>query len=330
MQAIFGALKEFNDDAMIMAKQLGTNGIHFNTPPIPGAVTWEQDALQYLIDYSAKFELKVEMIENVPIRFYDKVLLGELGRDEQIENYINIIRNMGKVGIPILGHHFCPTWAWRTTLQEKGRGGAHVAAYDKSKESNGNAYVYPYITDADFPDREHLWKNYEYFMRAVLPAAEEAGVRLAIHPSDPPLSEVDGKARIFVSMDDFKKGEQITNSPAWGVNLCLGCFSQMGGEQQVIDAIRYFGERKEIAFVHLRDVQGTGECFKECFLGEGNYNPAKVLWELKKVGYNGFIMDDHVPYIINATRWGHTARANANGYIQGMLKMMEFVEEHND
>ena len=104
----------------------------------------------------------------------------------------------------------------------------------------------------------------------------------------------------------------------------------MGGEQQVIDAIRYFGERKEIAFVHLRDVQGTGECFKECFLGEGNYNPAKVLWELKKVGYNGFIMDDHVPYIINATRWGHTARANANGYIQGMLKMMEFVEEHND
>lgn len=326
MRAIFGALKEFNDDAMLMAKQLGSDGIHFNTPPIPGEKTWEQDALQYLIDYSAKFDLKVEMIENVPIRFYDKVLLGQPGRDEQIENYINIIRNMGKVGIPILGHHFCPNWAWRTTLTEKGRGGANVAAYDKSKESNGNAYIYPYITDAVFPDREKLWENYTYFIQAVLPAAEESGVVLAIHPSDPPLPVVDGKSRIFISLDDFKRGEKITNSDAWKVNLCLGCFSQLGGEDAALEAIRYLGSRNKIAMVHLRDVQGTGECFKECFLGEGNCDPARLLRALRDVGYDGCLMDDHVPYIINATRWGHTARANANGYIRGMLQMMESME----
>ena len=102
MRAIFGALKEFNDDAMLMAKQLGTDYIHFNTPPIPGEKTWEADALQYLIDYSKKFGLKVEMIENVPIRFYDKVLLGKPGRDEQIDNYINIIRNIRE---PELEYH---------------------------------------------------------------------------------------------------------------------------------------------------------------------------------------------------------------------------------
>ena len=323
MQAIFGALKEFNDDAMLMAKQLGSDGIHFNTPPIPGAKTWDQDALQYLIDYSAKFDLKVEMIENVPIRFYDKVLLGLPGRDEQIENYINIIRNMGKVGIPILGHHFCPNWAWRTTLTEKGRGGSNVAAYDKSKEANGNAYIYPYITDAEFPDREGLWANYTYFIKAVLPAAEESGVVLAIHPSDPPLPEVDGKSRIFISLDDFKYGEQITNSDAWKVNLCLGCFSQINGEESALEAIHYLGQRDKIAMVHLRDVQGTGECFKECLLGEGNYDPAKLIMALHEVGYDGCIMDDHVPYIVNATRWGHTARANAHGYIRGMIRMME-------
>lgn len=329
MKAIFGALKEFNDDALIMAKQLGSDGIHFNTPPLPGDKTWDEDALQYLVDYSAKFDLKVEMIENVPIRFYDKVLLGQPGRDEQIENYIHIIRGMGKVGIPILGHHFCPNWAWRTTLSEHGRGGANVAAYDKDKESNGNAYVYPYITDAVFPDREKLWENYSYFIKAVLPAAEECGVRLAIHPSDPPLEEVDGKARIFISMEDFKRGEAITNSNAWAVNLCLGCFSQHGGEAYVLDAIRYFGERKKIAMVHLRDVQGCGEHFKECFLGEGNYDPAKILCALKEVGYDGCLMDDHVPRIVNDTRWCHTARANANGYIQGMLKMMDYLDRSN-
>ena len=91
MQTIFGALKEFNDDAMLMAKQLGTNSIHFNTPPSAGEKTWEADALQWLADYSARFGLKVGLIENVPIRFYDKVLLGTEGRDEQIDNYINII-----------------------------------------------------------------------------------------------------------------------------------------------------------------------------------------------------------------------------------------------
>ena len=329
MRAIFGALKEFNDDAMLMAKQLGTDGIHFNTPPIPGEKTWEADALQYLIDYSQKFGLKVEMIENVPIRFYDKVLLGLPGRDEQIDNYINIIRNMGKVGIPLFGHHFCPNWAWRTTLSEKGRGGANVAAYDKSREANGNAYIYPYITDGEFPTHEQLWDNYTYFIKAIVPEAEKAGVRVLIHPSDPPLPFVDGKARIFTSLDDFKKGEQIADSPAWGVNLCLGCFSQIGGEEHVLETIRYLGEKKLIGFVHLRDVQGTGECFKECFLGEGNYNPAKVLWALKDAGYDGCIMDDHVPYIVNHTRWGHTARANANGYIQGMLKMMDYAEERH-
>ncbi len=329
MHAIFGALKEFNDDAMLMAKQLGTDYIHFNTPPIPGKETWEADALQYLINYSAKFGLKVEMIENVPISFYDKVLLGLPGREKQIDNYINIIRNMGKVGIPILGHHFCPNWAWRTTLTAKGRGGANVAAYDKDKESDGNAYVYPYITDAEFPSHEQLWENYAYFMHAILPEAEKSGVKIAIHPSDPPLPFVDGKARIFTSLEDFKRGEEIAGSPAWTVNLCLGCFSQIGGEEAVLEAIRYFGKRKKIAMVHLRDVQGCGEHFKECFLGEGNYNPAKVIRVLKKVGYDGCIMDDHVPYIVNATRWGHTARANANGYIQGLLKMMDYMEAEN-
>lgn len=326
MRAIFGALKEFNDDAMIMAKQLGSDGIHFNTPPIPGEKTWELDALQYLVDYSKKFDLKVEMIENVPIHFYDKVLLGQPGRDEQIENYIGIIRNMGKVGISILGHHFCPNWAWRTTLTEKGRGGANVAAYDSDKEANGNAYIYPYIMDAAFPNHEQLWSNYTYFIKAILPAAEESGVRLAIHPSDPPLPVVDGKARIFTSLEDFQKGERIASSSAWAVNLCLGCFSQIGGEDYVLKSIKYLGERKLIVMVHLRDVQGCGEHFKECFLGEGNYNPARVLHALKEVGYDGCIMDDHVPYIVNSTRWGHTARASANGYIQGMLKMMEYME----
>lgn len=327
MRVIFGALKEFNDDAMLMARQMGAEGIHFNTPPIPGEKTWDLEGLNWLKAYAARFDLRLEAIENVPIRFYDKVMLGLPGRDEQIANYQNIIRNMGKAGIPILGHHFCPNWAWRTTLKATGRGGANVAAYDKARESDGNAYVYPYITDAEFPAREALWENYLYFMKAVLPVAEASGVCLMAHPSDPPLPEVDGKARILVSMEDFQRADAATSSDAWAINLCLGCFSQIGGEAKVLEAIRYWGERKKIALVHFRDVQGCGEKFQECFLGEGNYNPAKVLLALKQVGYDGCIMDDHVPYTVNATRWGHLGRAHETGYIQGMLKMLDFWQD---
>ena len=326
MQAIFGALKEFNDDAMLMAKQLGTDYIHFNTPPIPGEKTWDAEGIKWLVDYAARFDLKVAMIENVPIRFYDKVMLGLPGRDEQIDNYINIIHLLGKFHIPVFGHHFCPNWAWRTTLTEKSRGGAKAAAFHQKDEKNGNAYQYPFIMDAEFPSREELWTNWTYFINAVLPEAEKSGVILATHPSDPPLETVDGKARIFVSFEDFEKADAITNSSSWGINLCLGCFSQLGGEKTVIRAIKEFGERKKIAMVHLRDVQGTGCDFQECLLGDGNYNPAKALWELNNIGYDGFIMDDHVLYIVNDTRWGHTARANANGYIRGMIKMMEFMD----
>ena len=327
MRVIFGALKEFNDDAMLMARQMGAEGIHFNTPPIPGEKTWDLEGLLWLKGYAARFDLRLEAIENVPIRFYDKVLLGLPGRDEQIENYCNIIRCMGQAGIPILGHHFCPNWAWRTTLRAPGRGGAGVAAYDKAQEKNGNAYIYPYITDAEFPSREQLWENYLYFLRGVLPEAERAGVRLMAHPSDPPLEIVDGKVRILISMEDFKRAEAAADSPSWAVNLCLGCFSQLGGEAQVLEAIRYFGQRKRIGLVHFRDVQGCGEKFQECFLGEGNYNPARVLLALKEAGYDGCIMDDHVPYTVNATRWGHLGRAHETGYIQGMLRMLNFWKE---
>ena len=144
MKIILGAIKEFNDDALMLAKQIGAEGFHFNTPPIATADEdyWTERSLRWLKEYTEKFGLKLEMIENVPIRFLDKVIMGLPGRDEQIENYIKTIQNMGKVGIPVLGHHFCPTWAWRTSITKPYRGGATVSAYCKADEPNvPNAYA---------------------------------------------------------------------------------------------------------------------------------------------------------------------------------------------
>lgn len=336
MRIILGAIKEFNDDALIMARQLGAEGFHFNTPPIANSEekTWSLAALRWLKEYTEKFELRLEMIENVPIRFFDRILTAGEGRDEQIDHYIEIIRNMGALGIPILGHHFCTTWAWRTSVRQPSRGGALVSAYDQSIEgrvpnayAHSSAYAVRIDDEHPAPTASQLWENFTYFMRAVLPEAEKAGVRLITHPSDPPLKSVAGAERIFISKEDFIRADEITASDAWGINLCLGTFSQLGGEPYVLDMIRTFVPRGKVSMVHFRDVQGTVGHFQECFPGDGNYDPAKVMTELSACAYRGAVLDDHVPFLTGDTRWGHLARAYTFGYLRGLLRMLNYRDE---
>jgi len=278
-----------------------------------------------LKEYTEKFDLKLEMIENVPIRFFDKIILGLPGRDEQIENYIKTLRNMGEVGIPILGHHFCPTWAWRTSIREPYRGGALVSAYDRSIEDKvPNAYTQSknhminMSEDCPLPTQEDLWNNFTYFIKAVIPEAEKAGVKLITHPSDPPLETVAGVPRIFISQEDFEKAEKIADNPAWGINFCMGTFSQLGGEECVMNMIKRFVPENRIHMIHFRDVQGQVDKFKECFLGEGRYNPANVMNTLVELGYEGLVLDDHVPFLTADSRWGHTSRAYTYGFLKGL------------
>lgn len=333
MKIIMGAIKEFNDDALILAREIGSKGFHFNTPPIAAndEKHWTVRALKWLREYTEKFGLTLDMIENVPIRFFDKIIMGLPGRDEQIENYIKTIRNMGEVGIPILGHHFCPTWAWRTSISEPYRGFARVSAYDHSLEDKvPNAYSVSSqhmirLEDGMLPPTsQELWNNFEYFIRAVVPEAEKAGVKLITHPSDPPISNVAGVDRIFICQKDFERAECIAASPAWGINFCMGTFSQLGGEEAVLGMINEFVPKHRIHMVHFRDVQGTIEKFSECYLGDGRYDACRVLRALVENGYDGLILDDHVPYLSGDTRWGHTSRAYEYGYISGMAAMMDY------
>lgn len=328
-----------SDDVLRFGAQLGltsvrTGGWHL----LPGEHQWEYADLKAAADRVASYGLKLEAIENVPYEFYDKALLGLPGRDEQIEHYCNTIRNMGRAGIPILGYHFMPTSVWRTPLAE-GRGGARVTAFDLALvEATPHAaqrqfsVVKDPVMDEIFAysgahtvTEAEMWANYAYFMNAVLPVAEEAGVRLALHPDDPPVAALGGVARIFKSVADFQQGYAISHgSPAWGLDLCLGCCSEMpGGAANVRQMIEYFGPKGRIFYVHFRDVKGTVPRFAECFIGEGNYNAAETMWLLKRVGFDGFLLDDHVPHMDGDTPWGHRGRAHAIGYMQGLLDALE-------
>jgi mannonate dehydratase len=345
MRIAIGQFNELTDEKLIFAQQLGVPGVQMNTPRLPGEMRWEYEDLLHLRQKTEEYGLRFEAIENVPIHFYDKAMLGLPGRDEQIENYISTLRNVARAGIPILGYHFMPNSVWRTSRTSPGRGGAHVTSFDMALVGSAEGKQTTFVAKrdekvealwvreevgGDVVSEEQMWANYEYFMRAVLPAAAEAGVKLALHPDDPPVPMLGGVARLFRNVEGFKRAEQIAlDSPggeAWGLDLCLGCCSEMpGGQENVAAMIDHFGPRGRILYVHFRDVKGTVPSFAECFIGEGNYDPAETMLRLKRNGFTGFLLDDHVPHMIDDSSWQHRGRAHAIGYMQGILNTIAVV-----
>jgi mannonate dehydratase len=322
MRVAIGQFNELTMERLTFAKQLGASGVLLNTPLLPGEKRWELDDLRWLVGRCADYGLRLEAIENVPVRFYDKAMLGLPGRDEQIENYQATIRNLGQAGVGILGYHWMPNGVWRTSKTTPGRGGALVTAFEMEVAATDQPLVHgvkehPLAQGRTFTTEE-MWDNYVYFMKAVLPVAEEAGVKLALHPDDPPLPTLGGIARLFYNFEGFKRAMDEFPSPNSGLDFCMGCWSEMG--PGVIDAIRYFGERGKIFYVHFRDVQGYGPKFQECFLGEGNVDVVEAIRTLKEVGFTGFIIDDHVPRLVDDTDWNHRGRAFQTGYIMALVQ----------
>jgi mannonate dehydratase len=331
-----GHIDEYDARVAAFAHQLGLDGIQLHTPNLlPGENGyWSLAELRALRDRCDADGLRIDGLENVPAAHFTKIQRGEPGRDEQIENYCKTIRNMAAVGIDLLGYNFIATYVWRTSMAEPGRGGAKVTAFDLAETGAGNALASYRLTPqeplAEPLTADQMWANHQYFLDAVLPVAEEVGVRLALHPDDPPVDvPLGGAARIFTSPASLVAArEQARHSPSWGVNLCLGTVSEMGGEEAVNEVIDTLGPAGAIFYVHFRDVQGTVPRFRECFLGEGNFNPARVIRRLHEVGFDGFLIDDHVPAMIgDSDTWGDTSpeaycsrgRAHAIGYLQGVL-----------
>ena len=175
-----------------------------------------------------------------------------------------------------------------------------------------------------------MWENYEKFMHAVLPVAKEAGVKLALHPDDPPVPMLGGVARFFHEPSGFKRAEEIAIASgageAWGLDLCLGCCSEMpGGKASVVEMIEHFGPTGRILYVHFRDVQGRCRSSRSASLAKGNWDPAEIMLLLKRSGFTGFLLDDHVPHMDDDSSWNHRARAHAVGYMQGLINMADLL-----
>lgn len=331
-----GHVDEYDGRVATFAHQLGLKGVQLHTPNLLRGEEgyWSLSELRALRDRCDADGLAIDGLENVPLAHFWKIQRGAAGRDEQIESFCKTIRNMAAVGIDTLGYNFLATFVWRTSMAVSGRGGAKVTSFDLADIGAGNALSGYRLTPSEPLEEpltaEQMWDNHQYFLDAVLPVAEQVGVRLALHPDDPPVDEpLGGAARIFTSPASLVAArEQARSSPSWGLNFCLGTVSEMAGEQSINEVIDTLGTAGAIFYVHFRDVRGTVPRFSECFLGEGNFDPARVIRRLHDVGFDGFIIDDHVPAMIgDRDTWGDTSpeaycsrgRAHAIGYLQGVL-----------
>jgi len=252
--------------------------------------------------------------------------LGLPGKDEEIENTITLVRNLGKLGVPVYCYEWMPVFNWmRTSTTAPARGGATATAYDNDLMKNAPLTEYGVVTE------ETLWENLDYFLKAVVPEAEKAGVQLAMHPDDPPLSPIRGLGRIMRSVDNYQRLLDMYPSPMNGIALCQGNFTLM--TDNLPDVIRKFGKQGKIFFAHFRDVRGTPEKFVETFHDEGKTNMLACMQAYKEIGFEGVLRPDHVPTMEGDSNenpaYSSIGRLFAIGYIKGLREAVYGSREEN-
>ena len=245
----------------------------------------------------------------------NKIKLGLPGKDQEIEYVIDLIENMGRLGIPVWCYEWMPIMNWmRTSTTTPARGGALATSFDYELMKNA-----PLTEYGEVPD-EVLWENLEAFLKIVVPVAESAGVKLAMHPDDPPLSPIRGLARIMRSIDNYQRLLDLYPSPVNGIALCQGNFTLMTDDLPAV--IRKFGQQKKIFFVHFRDVQGTPEKFVETFHDNGKTDMFACMKAYKEVGFDGVCRPDHVPTMAGDSNdrpsYSNVGRLFAIGYLRGL------------
>ena len=286
-----------DEEQLRFFKQVGTDYVHLGGPPIP----WKEEDLRTIMD---KHKAQGLTVLNMMIGGHNKCIYGKEGRDIEIANVKDSIVAAGKVGLPVIEYNWYIDRLNEGYYYKEGRGGSGITAYDYApvKDLPAKAEIGTYTA-------EQVWDNLTYFLKAIIPVAEKAGVRFALHPNDPPAPISHGSPQIMGTLEGWKRMLDIVKSPASGMTFDPGVCCEMG--EDPIEVMRYMGSRKQMNHSHYRNctVQEPYNKYEEVFFDAGKNNMFAIMQEYFKIGYTGTIYPEHPRFF--------TIDAEYPGYVAG-------------
>lgn len=290
---------------------------------------WSLEELQSIKKEINDHGLELEAIENFdPAHWYD-ILLDGPKKKEQIENIKQLIRNVGEAGIPTFGYNFSLAGVAARVQGEYARGGAVSVGMDGGDDTPiPNGMVWNMVYDENAPegtipkiDHDELWHRLQYFLDEIIPVAEEAGVKMAAHPDDPPMPYVRDTPRLVYQPDMYQKLIDMKPSLSNNLEFCLGSIAEMT-EGNVYDATDLYSKQGKLSYIHFRNVVGKVPHYKETFVDEGDIDMLRILKILKKNDYDGVLIPDHTPQMTCDAPW-HAGMAYAMGYMKAALLLLK-------
>jgi len=286
-----GAAAATADDAAKRVRQLGIAWVISGGMRIP----WEENRLRELME---SLKTRGLHLGNLMIAGFTNAIYARAGRDEEIEKVIQSVRAAGRAGLPVVEYNWYAHRAVEGYFEETGRAGAGWTGFDFERPVDADGGKVPMKDLPPLPNEgahtlEEMWASIAYFLKAVIPEAEKAGVRLALHPNDPPAPVSRGSQQIMATVEGWKRLIEIVDSPANGITFDCGVTREMGRDP--VEVCRYFGARDRINHVHFRNVQVRQPYlrYSEVFLDEGQINMFAVMRELVRLKYTRLIYPEH-------------------------------------
>ncbi|MFB3903782.1 MAG: mannonate dehydratase [Acidobacteriota bacterium] len=314
------------DREIQLARQIGITHAIVCVRPSLAAVPRERYA-ETLAGIKACFEsagLVVAGVESHPVDA-EKIKLGLPGRDEEIENYRAAIRALASLDIRLICYNFMAGLGWyRTNTHVVERGGALTSEFDLSAAQEQGLTEWGEVTEAS------IWENIKYFLEAIIPVAESAGVQMALHPDDPPISPLRGIGRILTSAANIRRVLELVPSAVSGVTFCQATFKAMGEDIEAL--AREWCSQGKLFFVHFRDIDGDRERFRETFHDNGPTDMPRMLETYYESGFTGPIRPDHAPTMAGESNdtpgYAMVGKVFAVGYMKGIIDSLCSARRH--
>ena len=323
--------ERWSDAHLALARQLGCETVVAWVPFGPGDGVWHEEQFAALKAQVQKHGLELAAIENFHWEHIDHIVLGEEGRDEQLENLAKTIAAAGNCGIGCFGYNFsvCGVQGYFSEADNTfGRGLAALKRFDESKVDHSPQPNRKFWFKGEILRRspegflppvgeEESWGRIKYFLDAVLPVAEKSGVKLCAHPEDPPIPYLKGTFRAFSSVEGLRRLLALNASPSNCLEFCQGTVSTMCGVD-IYAAIEEFAASGRIGYVHFRNTSGTLPRYNEVFIDDGYVDMKRAMAIYEKHGFGGTVIPDHSPRV-TAADWWETGMAFALGYMRGIM-----------